>query len=123
MRKEGYKQRIADLRKQLKDREDELVDTNDLLTRLRYEVEKGYEAVNLFAKTEEELKHKITLLESQDSLREHRFSELSKAYAHAHGQLYILKRISGYFPEEAPTREEYKEMGKDILVTTEDLPF
>jgi len=116
MRKEGYKQRIADLRKQLKDREDELVDTNDLLTRLR-------EAVNSFDKREKELEQKIALLESQDSLREHRFSELSKAYAHAHGQLYILKRISGYFPEEAPTREEYKEMGKDILVTTEDLPF
>lgn len=123
MRKEGYKQRIADLRKQLKDREDELVDTNDLLTRLRHEVEKGYEAVNSFDKREKELEQKIALLESQDSLREHRFSELSKAYAHAHGQLYILKRISGYFPEEAPTREEYKEMGKDILVTTEDLPF
>ena len=123
MRKEGYKQRIADLRKQLKDRDDELADVNDLLARLRHEVDKGYEAVNLFDKTEKELRQKIALLEGQDSLREHRFSELSKAYAHAHGQLYILKRICGYFPEETPTREEYKEMSKDILVTTEDLPF
>lgn len=59
-------------------------------------------------------------LKQKDKLRERRFNEIQKNRAYMEGQLEVLKRISGYYNEERPTRDEYKKSYKEILSSNPD---
>lgn len=51
-----------------------------------------------------------------------RFEEIKAERMYMQGQLNVLKRISGLYPEEIKTHDEWLKLGKEILSEI-DIPF
>ena len=90
------------------------------------ELEKEIEELNseIYDKNKRimDLEEKVFDMEHSLEIADSRLKDVSNSRLYLEGQVEVLKRVSGLYKEEIPTRDEFEERDKEILSPV-DLPF